>query len=114
MSKGEEYGASATLSKELIAEDPAGFKNDLRMDLEKINELIPCSTHFSRKRRLCFVVPRWCRFLLWSIPAPFTGLITLFLSLLQTSLRLFNFSATFLHHQILRFFKAILPYSFKN
>ena len=48
----KEYGAPGSLFKELVAEDPAGFKNAMRMDSKKYNELILCSTQlFSRKRR---------------------------------------------------------------
>ena len=54
--RGEDYVAPGTLFKELVAEDPAGFKNAMRMDLEKFNELIPCWTQlFSRKGLLCHI-----------------------------------------------------------
>ena len=50
----EEYVAPGTLFKELVAEDPPGFKNAMRMDSEQFNELIPCSTElFPRKGLLC-------------------------------------------------------------
>ena len=37
----EEYVAPGTVFKELVAEDPAGFKNSMRMDSEKSNWLKP-------------------------------------------------------------------------
>ena len=53
--KGEEYVPPGSLFKELVAEDPAGCKNAMRVDSEQFNELIPCSTTF--QERVCFVVP---------------------------------------------------------
>ena len=54
MSRGKEYGVSGTLSKELVAEDLGVFKNALKMDSEKFNELIPLPTQlFSRKHLVC-------------------------------------------------------------
>ena len=46
--------APGTLFQELVAEDLDGFKNAMRMDSERFNELIPCSTQlFSKKGLLC-------------------------------------------------------------
>ena len=55
--RGKEYVAPGTLFKELVAEDLAGFKNAMRMDSEKLNKLIPCSTRLFQER-VNFVVPR--------------------------------------------------------
>ena len=50
----EEYVAPGTLFKELVAEDPAGFKDAMKMDSEQFIELILWSTQlFSRKGLLC-------------------------------------------------------------
>ena len=52
--RGKEYVAPGTSCKELVTKDPVGFKNAMRMDSEKFNKLIPCSTQlFSRKGVLC-------------------------------------------------------------
>ena len=50
VSRRKKYGASSHLLKELAEEDPAGFKNALRINLEKFDELLRLVTSAIEKR----------------------------------------------------------------
>ena len=50
MSRREKYGASSHLLKKLAEEDPAGFKNALRINSEKFDELLRLVTPAIEKR----------------------------------------------------------------